>query len=206
MNCGRARRRHNPLVGAATRVLAAASSARACTYCATRLSPQLRDIHSPALQLAHATLDSSTFGGTILIQPANETRPPVVPWVLAPNTQLGTGIPFAGNDAGPFLGTFDSEAACRDFCATQPNCTQYTWNNISTNRLWTKRCYGRHESAWFPSHYPGCYSGRRVEPLPSPAGPPPPVLHPGAVSLDVQDGTAPPPPPPPPSACRSTLP
>ena len=155
----------------------------------TKQSIAAPDTSLRPLRLHSAESAAAATATTRRRQPANETRPPVVPWVLAPNTQLGTGIPFAGNDAEPFLGTFDSEAACRDFCATQPNCTQYTWNNITTNRLWTKRCYGRHDSAWLPSHYPGCYSGRRVEPLPSPAGPPPPVLHPGVVSLDVQDGT-----------------
>ena len=112
--------------------------------------------------------------------------PAFVPWVLAADTDLGTGIPFAGSGAEPFLGIFATEAGCRAFCAAQSNCTQYTWNNISTNKLWTQRCYGRHDTTWLPSDFTGCYSGRRV-PLPPPPGPPPPV-PPGLVSLSVQTG------------------
>jgi hypothetical protein len=105
--------------------------------------------------------------------------------VLAADTNLGSGIPFAGNSLEPFLGIFPTEAACRDRCSAQPNCTQYTWNNISTNQRWTQRCYGRHDAAWLPVNSKGCYSGRRV--LPPRPGPPPPV-PPGIVSLGVQSG------------------
>ena len=181
--CGRRARRARE-APAAHRRRSAMYSRIAALCLAFRLAPCCATTSGSKVQRLHSSESRAATAAAV----ASAAAPPAtfVPWVFAADTQLGSDIPFAGNSLQPFLGIFATEAGCRDFCDKQPNCTQYTWNNISTNKLWTQRCYGRHDTIWLPSHYTGCYSGRRVA-LPPPPGPPPPV-PPGTVQLRVQKG------------------
>ena len=119
---------------------------------------------------------------------AGAVPPPFVPWVLAANTSICYGGPFNGTSHCPYLGTFGTEALCRQACTAQPNCTMYGWDNITEHSLleWRHRCYGRNDDSWTPHFVPNCYSGRRVAPAPAP-GPPAPV-PPGVLSLQTLPG------------------
>jgi hypothetical protein len=117
--------------------------------------------------------------------------PPFVPWVFAAYHTMALGHSADGSETVPYLGSFPNEVLCRSRCTSQPNCTEYVWNN-STDAEWRNRCYGRHDSVWDLSPSPNSFSGRRVSPepgpTPPPTPPPPPPVPPGVVTLLVLDG------------------
>jgi sialate O-acetylesterase len=101
--------------------------------------------------------------------------PPFIPWVFAANNSICYGDPFPGTDRCPYIGTFDTEAQCREMCEQQPNCTMYGWGNMSGE--WFHRCYGRNDNAWATRFVPHSFSARRVAPAPPPGPPSPVPLH-----------------------------
>ena len=119
--------------------------------------------------------------------------PPLVPWVLASNTSLCHFDPYSGTAQSPYIGTFETEALCRGACTALPNCTMYTWDNMSqpypgATQL-RHRCYGRSDDVWMPNAVVNAYSGRRVAPAPAPAPAPPPApVDPGVLSLRILPG------------------
>jgi hypothetical protein len=117
-----------------------------------------------------------------------------IPWVLVPDETFNADVPLGGSADVPLLGIFPTEAGCREHCTAQPNCTQYTWNNLSKSgsvAAWSNRCYGRHDDVWELHGARLQFSGRRfsLPPLPPPPPPPGPVPV-GVVSLSVEPGVA----------------
>ena len=99
--------------------------------------------------------------------------------MLAANTSLCHYNPYNGTAHSPYIGTFETEALCRDACTAQPNCTMYTWDNMSQSYPGAvelrHHCYGRNDNVWMTYAVPNAYSGRRVAPAPAPTPTPPPA-------------------------------
>jgi hypothetical protein len=66
--------------------------------------------------------------------------------------------PGQGGAGCPFLGTFQTLAACKAAAIAAPGITAYTWHDANQG-AWANNCYGRSDGAWSPQQEAGHFSG-----------------------------------------------